>query len=140
MRIVLKKRISLIPALIAAIIIVSLFLSGCEKDDLVAIRSLDTIEPEVIATTALTGGIVVANREIELVEYGVCYNTTANPTTEDNVAPGTDLQEFIEGNRYSAEFKSTISLLTPGTTYYIRAYVTTRSGTAYGNQISFTTN
>jgi len=127
-------------AIVGAVITFSLFLPGCEKDDLVAIRSLDTIEPEVTATTAITGGRVVANREIELVEYGVCYNTTANPTIEDNIAPGTGLQEFIEGNRYSAEFQSTISLLTPGTIYYIRAYVTTRSGTAYGNQISFTTN
>ncbi len=140
MRKVFNARITCITALVAVAITISLFLSGCEKDDLVAIRSLDTIEPEVISTTALTGGIVVANRELELVEYGVCYNTTANPTTEDNVAPGTDLEEIIDGNRYSAEFKSTISLLTPGTTYYIRAFVTTRSGTAYGNQITFTTN
>ncbi len=115
-------------------------MAGCEKDDLVAIRSIDTVEPVIVWRTAETGGKFVANRKIDLVEFGVCYNTSPNPTVEDNVAPGTGLEEIIEASRYEAEFKSTISLLLPGTTYYIRAYVTTGSGTAYGNQLTFTTN
>ncbi|TVR73246.1 MAG: hypothetical protein EA408_05240 [Marinilabiliales bacterium] len=115
-------------------------MAGCEKDDLVAIRSLDTVEPVIVWRTAETGGVIVANRKLDLVEFGVCYNTTPNPTVEDNIAPGTGLEEIIEASRYEAEFKSTITLLMPGTTYYIRAYVTTGSGTAYGNQLTFTTN
>ena len=30
--------------------------------------------------------------------------------------------------------------LTPGITYYVRAYATNSAGTAYGNEITFTTN
>lgn len=127
-------------AKLTAFLFVLILLSGCEKDDLVAIRSIDTIEPVITGTTVVTGGIMTANKEIELVEYGIAYNTSANPVTEDNISPGTDLEVFEDPSRYTAEFKSQISLLSPGTTYYIRAFVTTRTGTAYGNQISFTVN
>lgn len=117
-----------------------LLLTGCEKDDLVAIRSIDTVEPVITGTTVVTGGVMTANKEIELVEYGIAYNTSSNPVTEDNISPGTDLSVFEDPSKYTAEFKSQITLLSPGTTYYIRAFVTTRTGTAYGNQISFTIN
>ncbi len=125
---------------IITVLFVFFLLSGCEKDDLVAIRSIDTIEPVITGTTVVTGGIMTANKEIELVEYGIAYNTAANPVTEDNISPGTDLSVFEDPSRYTVEFKSQITLLSPGTKYYIRAFVTTRTGTAYGNQISFTIN
>ncbi len=118
------------------------FISGCEQDDdLVAITSFLTIEPSITATGLETGGRLTANREIELLEYGVVYSTSENPTTEnDNIVPGTDLIVSDTRNRFSAEFKSHLPRLNPGTTYYIKAFISTRSGTAYGNQISFTVN
>ena len=119
-----------------------IFLTGCEHDDdLVAITSFVTIEPSITATGFETGGRLTANREIEFLEYGVVYSTSVNPTTEnDIISPGTDLVITDNRNRFSAEFKSPLTLLNPGTTYYIRAFVSTKSGTAYGNQISFTAN
>ena len=118
------------------------FITGCEQDDdLVAITSFVTIEPSITATGFETGGRLAANREIEFLEYGVVYSTSENPTTEnDIIAPGADLIVSDTRNRFSAEFKSHLTLLTPGTKYYIKAFVSTRSGTAYGNQISFTVN
>ncbi len=119
-----------------------IFLTGCEHDDeLVAITSFETIEPSLTADGFETGGRLNANREIDLLEYGVVYSTTLNPNIEDDIiSPGTDLVFNDNQNRFSAEFKSRLTLLNPGTTYYIRAFATTRSGTAYGNQISFTVN
>ena len=39
----------------------------------------------------------------------------------------------------SPSFDCTLADLRPNTTYYARAYVTNKNGTAYGNEISFTT-
>jgi PBP1b-binding outer membrane lipoprotein LpoB len=119
-----------------------IIMTGCEQeDDLVAITSFVTIEPSITATGFETGGRLAANRKIEFLEYGVVYSTSVNPTTEnDIISPGTDLIVSDNRNRFSAEFKSPLTLLNPGTTYYIKAFVSTRSGTAYGNQISFTVN
>ena len=36
-------------------------------------------------------------------------------------------------------FTSNLTSLEPGTTYYVRAYATNSVGTAYGNELSFTT-
>ena len=117
-------------------------MTGCEQeDDLVAITSFVTIEPFITTTGFETGGRLAANRKIEFLEYGVVYSTSVNPTTEnDIISPGTDLIVSDNRNRFSAEFKSPLTLLNPGTTYYIKAFASTRSGTAYGNQISFTVN
>jgi hypothetical protein len=68
-----------------------------------------------------------------ILQHGFCWSTTQNPTTEDNK---TEL-----GNKsYTGEFSSNLTDLSPSTTYYVRAYATNSIGTAYGNEISFTTS
>lgn len=62
---------------------------------------------------------------------GVCWSTSEEPTiagtkTEDGTGTGT--------------YTSMITGLTPNTTYYVRAYATNAEGTAYGNQVSLTTD
>jgi len=59
---------------------------------------------------------------------GICYSTTPNPTLNDSVIAGTANTGTLQ-----------LSGLTPGTTYYVRAYATNNFGTGYSNQISFTT-
>jgi hypothetical protein len=61
----------------------------------------------------------------------VAYGTSSSPTTagaitNDGIGTGV--------------FTSTLTGLTPSTTYYVRAYATNSVGTAYGNEISFTTS
>ncbi len=85
---------------------------------------------EISYTTAVCGGEVVANGGSSILAAGVCYGTTIVPTIADNVT--TDSYSL-------GSFISTLSGLTAGTTYYVRAYVTTEVGTAYGAVVNFTT-
>lgn len=84
----------------------------------------------VTRTTAQSGGVITADGGGAITARGVCWATTTNPVvtgsaTNDGSGTGT--------------FTSTITGLTAATTYYVRAYATNSTGTAYGNEISFTT-
>ncbi len=125
-------------ALILSISILTV-IGGCERDDdLVAITSFITLEPEITLSGIQTGGLLETNKDIEITEYGVCYSTSENPDINDMISPGTDMDITEDNNSYTIEFTSHITLLTSGTTYYIVAFVTTPTGTAYGNQVEFT--
>ena len=85
------------------------------------------------ATSAVSGGNITTAGSGTISAGGVCWSTTANPTialttkTADAAGTGT--------------FISNITGLLPGTTYHVRAYATNSAGgTAYGNDIPFTTN
>lgn len=81
----------------------------------------------VLTTSAATGGNVISTGYTSITAKGVCWATTQNPTIVNNkTTDGTSI-----GN-----FTSSITGLTPGTTYYVRAYATNTAGTAYGNQIT----
>ncbi len=60
---------------------------------------------------------------------GVCWSTSESPTTADS--------KTTDGTG-TGEFTSSITGLTAGTTYYVRAYATNAVGTSYGSQVSFT--
>jgi uncharacterized protein (TIGR02145 family) len=82
------------------------------------------------ATSATCGGEVTAIGGAAVTARGVCWSLSANPTisnskTTDGLGIGT--------------YSSSITGLTIGSTYYVRAYATSTIGTAYGNQISFAT-
>jgi hypothetical protein len=61
---------------------------------------------------------------------GFVWDTNPNPTTALNT------KQSVTQGIYSA---TTISGLTPATTYYVRAFVTNAIGTSYSNEIVFTT-
>jgi hypothetical protein len=61
---------------------------------------------------------------------GVCWSLLINPTT-DNFKT-TDGPASSPGT-----YSSNVTNLTPGLTYFIRAYATNSAGTAYGNELSF---
>jgi len=84
----------------------------------------------ITQTSATTGGNVTGDGGAEITARGVCWNTTANPEITHN--------KTINGKGTGA-FTSTLSQLTAGTKYYFRAYATNEAGTAYGKELSFTT-
>jgi len=85
---------------------------------------------DVTSNSAVLGGNVTSNGGATVTARGVCYGTTRNPTTS-----GTKMASG-SGNGI---FSGTISNLAANTTYYARAYATNSYGTAYGEEISFTT-
>ncbi len=101
------------------------------KSSQVAVPVLTTTAiTSITGTSATSGGNVTSEGGATITAYGVCWSTSANPTTAtskttDGAGTGT--------------FTSSITGLTAGTTYYVRAYATNSIGTSYGNEISFTT-
>jgi hypothetical protein len=84
----------------------------------------------ITQNSATSGGNVTDDGGNAVTVKGICYSTTPNPTTADitsNDGTGT------------GAFTSNITGLTANTTYYVKAYATNSEGTAYGNEISFTT-
>ncbi len=80
--------------------------------------------------TALSGGVVTSAGTSPVTEYGICWNTTGNPTIYDN--------KTIDGSGIGA-FISAMNGLSSSTTYYVRAYATSEVGTAYGAEETFAT-
>lgn len=80
---------------------------------------------------ASSGGNITSDGGTSITARGVVWSTSQNPT----IALTT---KTIDGVGFGT-FASTISGLTPNTTYYARAYATNSAGTSYGNEITFTT-
>lgn len=65
----------------------------------------------------------------DITQSGFCWSTTSQtPTTADNT-------KVLEASSLAMALEK----LTPGTTYYIRAYATNKFGTAYSEVFTFTT-
>jgi hypothetical protein len=89
-----------------------------------------TAASSITTTTAQSGGNVTSDGGASVTARGVCWSTSANPTTADaHTTDGTG----------TGTFTSSLTGLTAGATYYVRAYATNTAGTAYGNEVSFTT-
>ena len=85
----------------------------------------------ITLTTAVSGGNVITDGGGSITARGICWSTTASPTTSSSkTSDGTG----------TGSFTSSLTGLTPATTYYVRAYATNSAGTAYGNEVSFTTS
>ncbi len=100
---------------------------------------LITITANNVTTTSVTsGGEITSDGNYEIIEKGVCWNTSGTPTYLDNKTnDGTGTADFV----------SNISGLSPSTTYYVRAYARNRRDAGgsyvyalgYGQEIIFTT-
>lgn len=85
----------------------------------------------VSAYSAYVNGTTTYDGGSSITARGICYSTSANPTIANNIVA-------VNGGGIGL-YNCLLSGLTPGTLYYARAYATNSSGTAYGNQVSFTT-
>jgi hypothetical protein len=84
----------------------------------------------IAATSVTCSGDVTSDGGATVTTRGICYDTSATPTTADSiVASGTG----------TGAFSSNLTGLTAGETYYWRAYATNANGTVYGTEYSFTT-
>ena len=96
-----------------------------------SVPTVTTTSPTDVAyTSATVGGNVTSDGAGTVSERGVCYSTSANPTTSDNV----EKSGSGVGN-YTVDLYG----LSDGTTYYVRAYAINEKGISYGEEKSFTT-
>jgi poly(3-hydroxybutyrate) depolymerase len=84
------------------------------------------------STTATSGGNVSADGGSTVTARGVVWST--NPT------PVISLSTKTSNGTGTGTFSSSLTSLSPNTTYYLRTYATNSAGTAYGNEVSFKTN
>jgi hypothetical protein len=85
------------------------------------------------STTATGNGNITDLGAPNPTAHGVCWNTGGTPTIADS---HTD-----EGAaNATGVFTTSMTGLLADTTYYVRAYATNTAGTAYGDQVSFTTS
>ena len=114
-----------------------MILFSCDKeydfqsDNKVAVNTLES--SEITKNSVKIKAVINTNNGSKLTERGVCYSLSTNPT----IANG----KFIDNNFYSdlGEFTITVTKLSAGTKYYAKAYATNSYGTAYGEEITFTT-
>ena len=84
----------------------------------------------ITQTTATGGGNVTASGGATVIGRGVCWSTSANPTTSntcDDSGSGT------------GSFTASMTGLALNTMYHVRAYAINSIGTAYGSDLTFTT-
>jgi hypothetical protein len=94
---------------------------------------LPTLTTNIVTNITISGctsgGSITSDGGATIIEKGIVYGTTANPTITNNKIISTG------ANNYSLD----LSGLSDNTTYYIRAFATNSKGTNYGDQQIFTT-
>ena len=111
--------------------LLAFLLVQCKKESLklAPTVTLSTVT-NVGSDWAIIGGDVTSDGGSYVISKGICWDKVQNPTILGNMTnngPGT------------GSFSSLITKLTPGSTYYIRAFATNYVETAYSNQATFTT-
>ena len=93
-----------------------------------------TTEPvtQITSRSAISGGNIISDGGDAVSARGVVWSTEHNPTLENNLG-------FTVDGSGTGTYVSELVGLIPNATYYVRAYATNSHGTAYGNQIQFTT-
>lgn len=81
--------------------------------------------------SATSGGNITSDGGFPLTSRGVVWSTSPEP----NVSLSTKTNNGVG----IGSFSSSLSNLSPNTTYYVRAYATNNMGTGYGKDVSFST-
>ena len=114
-------------------------LLGCKKQESggnsgnsnLSVPTVTTENATSITTnSAVLGGAVISDGNSAILERGICYSTTPNPTTSNSkitIGIGT------------GSFSTLVTNLLPSSLYYVRAYASNVAGLSYGNQQSFST-
>ncbi|MCL4482236.1 MAG: fibrobacter succinogenes major paralogous domain-containing protein [Bacteroidetes bacterium] len=107
------------------------FLYSCKKESLKVAPTVTITEAtNVTANSATVGSTITADGGSEVLSRGVCWNSSGNPTTSDN--------KTTDGKGLGS-YTSSLTSLSPGTTYNLKSYATNAIGTAYSSQTTFKT-
>jgi uncharacterized protein (TIGR02145 family) len=87
----------------------------------------------ITSTSAISGGNVSNDGNGIVAARGIVWSTYQNPTIESSEGQTSDGEGI-------GEFISSLSDLTEGITYYVRAFATNEKDTGYGQEMVFETN
>ena len=114
--------------------------TSSQADKVSEFQTLTSSVPVVVTTSvtdiSLTSVTVVGqilwDAGVLITEYGVVGSASQNPTTEN---------AKVKSNAIDSEgvFNCKLTDMSKFNTYYVRAYAISEKGTAYGNEIKFTT-
>ena len=112
--------------------------NNCSENATITVSAPAAVPPTVMTDdvtnigthSATCGGNVTNDGYSTVTARGICWSTTQSPTISDS---------YTSDGTGTGAFTSAITDLESGLTYYVRAYATNSAGTAYGNEISFTT-
>lgn len=125
----MKIKFAIYTVLLSELLLLCLF--SCKKDAIKVIPTITVADvTNITSTTATSGGEINSDGGATVTSRGVCWSTSQNPTTAGNKtsnATGT------------GSFTSSLTGLTPGATYYLKAYAINAVGTAYSSQATCTT-
>lgn len=101
-----------------------------EKEPLTVPKLTTEVLSDITYNSAKSGGNITDDGGSNVIARGICWGKNNKPTLNDNVSnDGTGTGTFV----------STITELEENTQYYLRAYATNSEGTAYGNEVVFST-
>ncbi|MDX9930756.1 MAG: FISUMP domain-containing protein [Bacteroidales bacterium] len=122
----MKKGLSILS--IMCLLAVAGAFHGCKKATVPELTTVDVTQ--ITLNSAVSGGTIKSDGGEDITEKGVCWSTTTGPTIADSKT---------SDGKGSANFTSNLVGLAEGQPYYVRAYATNSVGTAYGNEVTFTT-
>ena len=104
-------------------------IDSCKKDKTLALLTTNAVS-DITISSVTTGGVITDGGGADITARGVCWGTSENPIISGS---------HTTDDKGSGSFASHITGLDPNTKYYIQAYATNSVGTAYGNEVNFTT-
>jgi uncharacterized protein (TIGR02145 family) len=125
------RKMFLIYQVVVPVVIIFLT-TDCKKEEPAKLAELSTIPVKNFTTVAaVSGGKISSDGGSEILSNGVCWSTSVNPEITDS--------KTVEAVGLTTPFRSSLSGLTPGTAYHVRAYATNSVDAAYGDDVKFTT-
>lgn len=113
-----------------SLLAMSLF-SGCLKEDTASLPIVSTTAvTKITGVSMASGGNITSDGGSSVTSRGISWSTNPDQEQGDN--------KTSDGSG-TGSFTSNMSSLNGSTTYFVRAYATNSTGTAYGDQLSFTT-
>lgn len=116
-------------------VLIALTINACKKHDPPAdmppgLPQVNTAQVTMIrANMATGGGAIVSDGGAPVTASGICWSkTNPTPTLSDDT---------VKTLTASGLFSVTLSNLSSGATYYVRAYAINKAGTGYGSTVSF---
>ena len=112
---------------------VLLVLSVCKKEVIPSIKTLGITE--ITEESAVVKYKILSDGGDMVMQHGICWSLDANPT----ISLTTKTMDGSGSGSAPGQYLSLVTGLVNGKTYHVKAYATNSVGTAYGEDLTFST-